>query len=220
MRPAAGVGGKAEKAPNGARGACRMTWPTRWAAVRVMRRALTEGKKPRRSQLKANSLSWPQSPQSPQRSRGRGLRMRGRPELFTHEFRAGLGCSLFYEGRRVLRHPSVQRGPFQSVALEGCRFRVGSNRSSPSGAVVGLLTSVGRRLRSRRTSAAHRIRALHATGAPSRLWRLAGRDRVVEARPRPAPHAALQPSHADRDDAALELRVHLTPPLKCDAHRP
>ena len=40
-----------------------MTWSTRCAAVCAMRRAPHEGQKPRRLQLKATSLSWPQSPQ-------------------------------------------------------------------------------------------------------------------------------------------------------------
>ena len=40
-----------------------MTWSTRCAAVCAMRRAPHEGQNPRRLQLKATSLSWPQSPQ-------------------------------------------------------------------------------------------------------------------------------------------------------------
>ena len=40
-----------------------MTWSTRCAAVCAMRRAPHDGQKPRRLQLNATSLSWPQSPQ-------------------------------------------------------------------------------------------------------------------------------------------------------------
>ena len=44
-----------------------MTWSTRWAAVCDMRRAPHEGQNPRRLQLKASSLSCPQSPQRSRR---------------------------------------------------------------------------------------------------------------------------------------------------------
>ena len=42
-------------------------WSTRWAAVWAMRLAPQDGQKPRRLQLKATSLSWPQSPQRSRR---------------------------------------------------------------------------------------------------------------------------------------------------------
>ena len=45
------------------------TWSIKWAAACAMCQAPHEGQKPRRLQLKATSMSWPQSPQSPQRSR-------------------------------------------------------------------------------------------------------------------------------------------------------
>jgi hypothetical protein len=44
-----------------------MTWSTRCAAVCAMRRAPHDGQNPRRLQLKATSLSWPQSPQRSRR---------------------------------------------------------------------------------------------------------------------------------------------------------
>ena len=45
-----------------------MTWSTRCAAVCDMRRAPHDGQNPRRLQLKASNLSWPQSPQRRRRN--------------------------------------------------------------------------------------------------------------------------------------------------------
>jgi hypothetical protein len=48
-------------------GTCGMTWSTRCAAVCAIRRAPHDGQDPRRLQLNATSLSWPQSPQRSRR---------------------------------------------------------------------------------------------------------------------------------------------------------
>ena len=106
-----------------------MTWSTKCAAVCAMRRAPQDGQNPRRLQLKATSLSRPQSPQ----------RRRRKPwvELVLDELRqvgAGLSLSLREKARRVLLQQAVQRGLFRAVALVVDRGAVRRPLGLPAGA--------------------------------------------------------------------------------------
>ena len=88
-----------------------------------MRRAPQEGQNPRRLQLKASSLSWPQSPQRSRKkpwARMPHSRKASSFELVLHELRQGGpggGFCLGDEGRGVLLHQSVQRGLLGAVAF-------------------------------------------------------------------------------------------------------
>ena len=86
-----------------------------------MRRAPHDGQNPRRLQLKATSLSWPQSPQRRRRKPcARTAAFEEGVELVFDELRqvgAGSVFGLGEESRGVLLHQSVQRGLLRAVAL-------------------------------------------------------------------------------------------------------
>jgi len=96
-----------------------MTWSTRCAAVCAMRRAPHDGQNPRRLQLNATSLSWPQSPQCNLRKPwARMPYSRNASNSSLAELRqVGAGCvfGLGEEGRGVLLKQAVQRGLVEAV---------------------------------------------------------------------------------------------------------
>ena len=85
-----------------------------------MRRAPHDGQEPRRLQLNATSLSWPQSPQRSRRKPWARIALQEGVELVLHkpwQFRTSDGFGLANEGCGVLLHQAVQRGQFGAVAL-------------------------------------------------------------------------------------------------------
>lgn len=84
-------------------------------------RAPHDRQKPRRLQLKATSLLWPQSPQRNRKKpwartpQSREASNSARDEL--RQVGAGGGFSYGEEGRGMLLHKAVQRGLFRAVAL-------------------------------------------------------------------------------------------------------
>jgi hypothetical protein len=89
-----------------------------------MRRAPQEGQNPRRLQLKATSLSCPQSPQrsrkKPQEAVGQDAAFQKGVELVFDELRqvrAGCRLGLLEEGGCVLLHQAVQHGLLGAVTL-------------------------------------------------------------------------------------------------------
>ena len=111
-------------------------WSIRCAAVCAMRRAPHEGQKPRRLQMNAASLSWPQSPQRRRRKPcARTAAFEEGLEFVFDELRqvgAGSGLSLLEEGRGVLLNRS---GTASSVP--GGDARSGPGRQpAPAGAAA------------------------------------------------------------------------------------
>ena len=100
-----GIGSDSTHWRTGTRG---KTWSTQCAAVWAMRRAPHDGQKPRRLQLKATSLSCPQSPQRRRRKPwARTAAFEKGVELVPHKLRqvgASRGLSLLEECRGVLLH--------------------------------------------------------------------------------------------------------------------
>jgi hypothetical protein len=86
-----------------------------------MRRAPHDGKKPRRLQLKATSLSWPQSPQRRRRKPWARAALEEGVELVFDEARqlgSGVGLGVGDEAGRMLLHQAVQRGLLRAMPLE------------------------------------------------------------------------------------------------------
>jgi len=85
-----------------------------------MRRAPHDGQEPRRLQLNATSLSWPQSPQRSRRKPWARIALQEGVELVLHkpwQFRTSDGFGLGNEGCGVQLHQAVKRGLLRAVAL-------------------------------------------------------------------------------------------------------
>ena len=130
-----GEGGIGSDSTHWRTGTCGMTWSTGCAAVCAMRRAPHAGQNPRRLQLNATRLSWPQSPQRRRRkpwARMPHSRKTSNSSLTTCGSSAPAAPSA---GRRRSRRAAAPGGTGWSVPAGGDRREPG-RRPVPAGAAA------------------------------------------------------------------------------------